>query len=201
MTRHEHAIYHGRAGVEDESPGYGCYVTDDFGVHQVAQTDESGCGRGGNAYHVEHGHELHFIPMAVEKQRQEETGGATVAGQSGIACVDPVPTLGGKLYGNENLYNVLERRKVVGRVVEDAVSQSRSKQYAYEAVKEQWVELAVVLRYAVFVGYGVYALSAVEVLNNEVCQQNAYNPTERIEAYGESTDVEKLQGGLPIDIE
>ena len=39
---------------EDESPGHIGGLSDNLGVHEVAQSDKASRGRGGNSYVVEH---------------------------------------------------------------------------------------------------------------------------------------------------
>lgn len=61
MAGHCHSVDQCLVGMEDESPGHIGGLADDFGVHEVAGADATGCERCGDAHVVEHCGESHSV--------------------------------------------------------------------------------------------------------------------------------------------
>ena len=156
--------------LEDECPGHVGGLADDFAVHEVAQTDEAGGGAGGDGDIVEHRPHLNLRMAAVEPQRQNESGGAAMRGQSGIACHLPA-TIGQEVDGQQHLDKALERRQKVVGLVEDAVAESGADENAEEAIEEERVEQLV-----------LNLLLLVEPFHDEVGDGQADEPAQGVPA-------------------
>ena len=84
---------------------------------------------------------------------------------------------------------MLPAAEVELRVVKQAVAQARPDNHAQEAVDEQGVEL--------FVAYPQIAVLAA---HHVVGGGKAKYPPQRVVAYGESEEVERLDVGVPVDV-
>ena len=73
------------------------------------------------------------------------------------------------MYWHQHLYEMLARGKEIVGLIENAMPQTRTNQYTYETIDEQRVEKFV-----------LDALLLVKALNNKICQQKSYEPTQRI---------------------
>ena len=168
---------------EDEAPGHVGGEAHDFGVHQVAQADEA--ARQGHAHReaVEHEERADLRAADVEDEGDEHADDAAVAGQALVAREDP--SRGRVTEGENHLKRVGQE---VFRLVEEAVPQARPDEHAEEAVEEQRLEQ-----------FLTDALTAVEVLHDEVGQSEAYHPAEGVETDVEAAYGEQLDGRVPGD--
>lgn len=172
--------------LEYERPGDVGRHTDDFGVHQVGQTDAAGSDGGGYGNHVEYVHVVHLCLAAVEPQGNDEAQRSAVTGKACIAGKLP-SAVGQELDGK---YHFPEVVQIVFGLVEQAVPQTRTYQNAEKAVEEQWVEEAV-----------GYFTVAVLPAYDEIGKGQADNPQESVVADGDAEKVEQFGIGIPVDAE
>ena len=163
-------------------PGY-------FGVHQVGQADAAGADGRGHGDDVQHVHEVHLRPSAVEPEGDDEAQRAAVAGQAFVARPFPV-AVRQELDGQEHLDERLHAAQVIFRLVEQAVAQAAAHEDADETVEEQRVELVV-----------AYPEVAVFAAHDEVRARDTHYPQQAVVADGEPEEVEERRVGIPVDVE
>ena len=164
---------------EDEAPVASCGAADDFGVHEVAQTDAAGGDGGGNGDVVEYGPQGYLVLAHIEPQGDHESEGAAMAGKALVA--DEAYAGAGEADGQQHLDEAGEIVEVVLRLVEEAVAYAGSRKDADEAVEEEGLEEGV-----------LDLLLFIEALHEEVGACEAYHPEQCIETYRAYAD-----GGIP----
>ena len=95
-----------------------------------------------------------------------------------------------ELYGEEHLEDAFCGGEEVFGLVEDAVSEACSYDYAAEAVEEEGLEFL----FAVFLLY-------VEFADAEVCAEESDDPAEGVPSDGDGTEVEGREVWIPVDEE
>ena len=123
--------------LEDEGPGYVRRSAYNLGVHQVAHADGTGTDGSDDGNVVEHRPQFHVHAADVENEADNEAQGATVTGQTFVARIVPVAQCI-LLHGQNHFQGMAE--KVLG-LVEEAMSQTCTDEYAEEAIEDQGVEL------------------------------------------------------------
>ena len=146
---------------EDERPGHVGGLADDFRVHQVGKADAAGGDGGGDGNHVQHVHVVHLRLAAVEPKGDNQSQRTAVTGKAFVSC--PLPSAAGQRLEGQNHFP--EMVQVIVRLVEQAVSQSCSNQYAEEAVEEQRFERL----------FGDFTV-AVLAVHYYISQYEAYEP-------------------------
>ena len=170
--------------LEDEGPGHIRRASDDFGVHQVAHAYGAGTDGGDDGDVVEHRPQLEARAADVEYEADDEAQRAAVAGQSLESRVVPVAH-GVLLHGQHHLHGMAQ--EVLG-LVEQAVAQAGTDEYAEEAVEDQGVELLL-----------GDALLAEQPVLQQIHREEADGPAQRVPTHAERADVEQEDVGVPVD--
>ena len=125
--------------LKDKGPWNIGHFADNLAVHQVSEPNEAGCDGRGDGDIVQQLPQFHLIFTAIEPQGDHQAERSAVACQTFVAHEMP-RTVGQKLEGNEHLEEMCARRKIVIGLVEEAMSESGSYQYAQEAIDKERVE-------------------------------------------------------------
>ena len=149
-----------------------CVLAHNFGVHKIAQAYETGADGGGYGYVVEHTHKVYLGAAHIQPQGYHEAQCTTMRGKAGIAGKLPA-AVGHLVHGQQHFERVAQE---VAWLVKQAMAQTGTGQYAYEAVKKEGVEL-----------FGGYALALVELVHYNIGQRQTYAPAQRVPAHLDGT--------------
>ena len=90
--------------------------------------------------------------------------------------------------GEQHLNQTLAAGQIVAWLVKDAVTQPGTDQHTDEAIEEEGFKLLV-----------LYLLLLIQLLYNEIGQQQAHTPQQRIPTHTESTHRKGLHRRLPVN--
>ena len=166
--------------AENRVGGFAHYLR----VHQIAQAYECSRHGHGNGYVVHDTHNVELVLPHIEPQGNDETCRSAVASQPGVASVMP-RAVGTLTRGQDHLERVCQK---ISRLIEQAMSEAGTDEYAKETIEKEWVELF--LR---------QLLVAIEPHNDVVCQSKPDDPHKRIPAHAEVSDVESHYRRIPND--
>ena len=167
---------------KDKGPRHIGLPTDDFGVHKIAQSYGAGTDGRDDGNIVQDMQKAQFHVLGVEPKGKHQAKRATVAGQSLVACKFPALTRN-LAHGKQHLDGVGE---VVARLVEEAMPQSGTYEYAEEAVHEHRFEL-----------FLAYFLLPVEPVHEQIHAHQSDGPAQRVPAYGKEAQVKGNHIGVP----
>lgn len=156
----------------------------DFGVHQVAHAYHAGGNGRGHGNVVEHAHEVHLVFPHIEPQGYHQADGATVGSKSGIARELPA-AVGQVPDGEHHLDGV---RQEVGRLIEQAMTQTRTDQDAHKAIDEQGLKLL-----------GRDLLTLIEFQHHHVGQCQPDTPTDAVPPHAERAQRKDHLRRIPND--
>ena len=149
---------------EYERPGYIGRVTDNFGVHQIRQTDETGSDRSSDGNHVHHIHIMKFRLATIQPKGDHQSERTSVTGKSFITGEFPSAACQ-ELDRQKHFHKSLSAGQVLSRIVEQAVPQTCSNQNTEETIKEEGIEFLL-----------VYFFVAKLVMDNDVSKEDSYCP-------------------------
>ena len=109
--------------LEDKGPGNICHLADNLAIHQIAQTDKTGCRSCGNRNVVEYLPNAELSLADIHQKRYNQTQSTSVARQSFVACELPVAVIE-DMDGQEHLDNALPGRQEIVGLVEQTMAQS-----------------------------------------------------------------------------
>ena len=110
---------------EDKGPGNVRHLADNLAIHEVAQADETRCGSCSNGDIVQYRPDAQFRFFDVEPQGDNQAQCASMRRKALIAHKLPTSVFQ-KANGDEHLYEAFYGRQEIVRLVEDAMSQTRS---------------------------------------------------------------------------
>ena len=169
---------------KDKGPRHIGLPTDDFRVHQIAQSYGAGTDGRNDGNIVKDVQESQLHVLGVEPEGKHQAKCAAVAGQSFVACIFPAFTRN-IAHRQQHLNGVGE---VITRLVEEAMPQSCSDKYAEEAVHEHRFEL-----------FLAYLLLPIELVHEQIHAHQSDSPAQRVPAYGKKTQVKSDHIGVPSD--
>ncbi len=173
---------------EDERPWHVGHLSDNLGVHQVAQSDEGGCDARADSHVVENHPTAHLGVAAIEPDADEHSYHTAVARQSLIARKLPT-AVGHMVHRYQHLDEMIPLREEVFWLIKDAMSQSATNQHTEEDVQKKGRELFV-----------RHLLLLVELAHEQITQKQAYHPASGIIADGQRTQVSQDWTWVPDDI-
>ena len=125
--------------LKDKGPWNIGHFADNLAVHQVSEPNEAGRDGRGDGDIVQQLPQFHLIFTAIEPQGDHQAERSAVACQAFVAHEMP-RAVGQKFEGNEHFEEMCTRRKIVVGLVEEAMSESGSYQYAQKAIDKERVE-------------------------------------------------------------
>ena len=157
-------------------------LTHNFGVHEVADSNEAGCNRRGDADVVEYTHEIDFRLSDIKPQRNHQPKRTAVGSKAGET--GETPNARRVLFHRQDDFKRMGKK--ISGLVEEAVPEARADDDADETVEEERLKL--VLR---------NFLLLVEVIGCHVGQRQTDAPTETVPTHAERSYAEGFHGGIP----
>ena len=149
---------------EHECPGHVGRFTDNFGVHQVCQTDEAGSDRRSDSNHVHYIHIMKLRLAAIQPESDHQSKCTSVAGKSFVTGEFP-SSAGQELDWQKHFHKSFSACQILSRIVEQAVSQTRANQNSEETIKEEGIKFLL-----------VYFFVTILVVDDDVGKEDSYCP-------------------------
>ena len=185
--------------LKDKGPWNIGHFADNLAVHQVSESNEAGRDGRGDGDIVQQLPQFHLIFTAIEPQGDHQTERSAVACQAFVAHEMP-RTIGQKLEGNEHFEEMCTRRKIVIGLVEEAMSESGSYQYAQKAIDKERVE------HVFFLLFPIHhhrphgdVLMVEQPTYHEIGTDKSDEPAYRIPANAPVSYLKEIDVGVPND--